>query len=409
MARKKSKTSVRAESEVRQLQHLQDVEKRTGRTLSVRTKAHLASLRIKVKKQRTSRFFTLPAEIRVRIYECVFAEYHDPNELYKTTARYFRPGYEGRLKTDTTMLLTCRRVWIEANHLPLKLATHAFWFFNGPLDLARLKQGAAADMDIENGDETKRVPSEINRYQSFFQRMTPLNRLQLNRIHIFASQPWLQNFGLDPTTLFQVDWFNANHVTITIRDSEWGAWKDMGESDVDRSWLETLLRSPNLRDIQTLHLEFEMNVNEEEKLEAIISRFSNLRGRYFKRRGDVVNGQWERLSFSSPKQDNLGGGSTCRTFYTTRVITWVSTRSHEGLHKHPRGYWICDGELEDFRSERQKFMAETRKRGGRRSKSVWYRNHWQPRYLSEKEIEKQDEAAAHVEYWIQEGSLLRLI
>ena len=194
MARKRTKTLAHYESRPPPLkQH--PIEEQTGRWLSMRTETHSASTRINVNAQRASRFFALPPEVRLRIYESVFAENPDPTALYRSSAPYFRPGHERLPRTDTTLLLTCRRIWLEANHLPLKLATHRFWFFNGPLDLARLKQSArtlAATQPFggivmdESDAEENRIPLENERYREFFERLTPLDRTQLGHVQIFA-------------------------------------------------------------------------------------------------------------------------------------------------------------------------------------------------------------------------------
>ena len=148
----------------------------TGRHVSIRTIAKSPALRMKINTQEQSPFFDLPPELRLLIYQLTLAEYSDSKNLYEPSTSYWRPGFEGSQKTDTALLLSCRKFWLEANRLPLKLATHNFWFHNGPFDLARLRQNAtmldATMLDPNKAGqerirESTRVPTETQRYKSF--------------------------------------------------------------------------------------------------------------------------------------------------------------------------------------------------------------------------------------------------
>ena len=54
--------------------------------------------------------------------------YDHEEDKYKEDDFYYRPEHRARHITSTSLLLTCRRSWLEANHLPLQLGDHSFWF-----------------------------------------------------------------------------------------------------------------------------------------------------------------------------------------------------------------------------------------------------------------------------------------
>lgn len=166
---------------------LKEIQSRTHKQVSIRPDAPTRRLRFGIRRQRASRFFKLPAELRLRIYELIFAPYDDVSYPYKSTEAHYRPGYEARHQTCATFLSACRRVWLEANHLPLKLAAHTFWFFRGPFDAQRLRENPAALRDNRHPP----VPTEADRYHDFFRKLTTLNSTHLNQVHIFASLGWL--------------------------------------------------------------------------------------------------------------------------------------------------------------------------------------------------------------------------
>ena len=399
---------------------LEAIEGKTGRSLSLRTRTPLAVLRVGVNRQRSSRLLSLPTELRLLIYEFVFHQYEDEARQYKGSAPYRRPGYAAPRKTDTTLLLTCRRVWLEANHLPLQLSIQAFWFYNGPLDLQRLTQSASTlreSIDKSQSQKNKRTPSEPDRYVEFFKSLTPLNFAQLNHVHIFASQAWVSTFCsravLDQ--YFDRALFTARKLTFTIRDGEWGAWKSASANGIDTEWLREILGSGNLRDLQEFRLELELNDAVQEKLDAVAGVFAGLQGKFFKRSGEIISGQWTKCSPQSALPTSTGADmeKSAQTVYSTRTISWKCTKPRMGMLKHPRGFLIQDGELQNFRSIRQKFLqTRARKRGGRRSLPSMYRNHWKPQYANDeelKQLEKQDTATNLMESWTQQGSLLRLV
>lgn len=359
------------------------IEKQTGRILSIRTSTPLARLRTRVKNQTQSVFFIkLPPELRHRVYEYVFSEAQS-GKAYSRTAKWTRPGYTAPTRTYTAFLSTCRRVWLEAHYLPMSLSTPTFWFWNGPRDLARIEQSYAALDDGHIGGIA--IPaSETEHLQRFFKNLTPLNRMDVKRVHIFASEAWLSALSL--ADHFSKLWFAARVLTITIRETDWSR---AGAGGVNTAWLEMLLASPPVGDIQELRMELEMRAVDSQKLFAVAVTFASVAPGNFTCNSAIESASWENI--------------------VSTTITWKANRLAPAVRKHPRGYTIRDGAVEPFVGE--PLWGKPQKRGGRRSQSVWRRNHWEADVSTPegKKARRDGKAAALTEKWLAEGSLLCLV
>ncbi|KAI4667534.1 uncharacterized protein J4E79_002223 [Alternaria viburni] len=116
----------------------------TRQRLARATRRHLASLTPSTSHpQQQSLFFTLlPAEIRFTIYQHVLSQQHDPTrpiDIHSISPLY-RPLHTYLTKIDTSLLLTCRLIYIEAHQIPLRSSTHHFrylgstsWLYNGDI------------------------------------------------------------------------------------------------------------------------------------------------------------------------------------------------------------------------------------------------------------------------------------
>lgn len=85
-------------------------------------------------QEQSSLFSSLPREIRDLIWGFATSPVEDPEHQYATNEYYYRPGHTARHKTCYNLLLTCRRVWLEANAMPMLQAEHAFWFYRAAPD-----------------------------------------------------------------------------------------------------------------------------------------------------------------------------------------------------------------------------------------------------------------------------------
>lgn len=71
----------------------------------------------------------IPAEIRNTIFDYALSEYtkttgaldpESPRSRYPKNTHYTRPNYEGKKTMNVALLQTCRRIYLEAYHIPFK-------------------------------------------------------------------------------------------------------------------------------------------------------------------------------------------------------------------------------------------------------------------------------------------------
>lgn len=60
-------------------------------------------------------FSAIPSEIRNDIFRLALQVYVDAERLYDRETYWARPGVEGSLRMDTSLLRTCKRIWCETN------------------------------------------------------------------------------------------------------------------------------------------------------------------------------------------------------------------------------------------------------------------------------------------------------
>lgn len=73
-------------------------------------------------------FGQLPKEIRDLIFSFATDQYEDMQNKYSETAFHYRPGNRGPLTTSTSLLSTCRRIWLETSQLPIRKSKITMWF-----------------------------------------------------------------------------------------------------------------------------------------------------------------------------------------------------------------------------------------------------------------------------------------
>ena len=106
---------------------MRDIEQRSGRIVSIETELTEENL-AKCILQFQSPLFRLPAEVRNAIFEYACQPYPNDNSPFNGDDYYYRPESRVRQITSTSLIRTCRRAWLEANHLPLGIGDHTFWF-----------------------------------------------------------------------------------------------------------------------------------------------------------------------------------------------------------------------------------------------------------------------------------------
>ncbi|KAL8895493.1 MAG: hypothetical protein Q9207_008151 [Kuettlingeria erythrocarpa] len=150
-------------------------------------------------------FSTLPPEVRNSIFELALTAYEDSTRKCKRNRFSYRPGFTCPHRIDTSLLLTCRRVYTETASLPASINEHVSWYWRGPLTMRKNE----LPMDDSPGSS--------------------LRRRELRRIHIFAQQFWLEDnspqargFGTF-TGLWR--FAHPTQLKITIRHTDWWWWE----------------------------------------------------------------------------------------------------------------------------------------------------------------------------------------
>lgn len=198
-------------------------------------------------------FSVLPRELRDHIWAFATAPYEDPNEKFEQTAYYYRPGHAARLKTDTAILLTCRRAWLEANALPMLQAEHSFYY---------------------------RRPAPDKRDPEWTAKLTAHNRQNFGHLHLFVQMYAIEGLKADRGRLREYFLktpaapgdFQPRMLHVTVRHTDWWNWENEAPLHLKDPWVQALLDSPDLRSTQTLRLELETLDYKVDQLAPILER-----------------------------------------------------------------------------------------------------------------------------------------
>ena len=232
-------------------------------------------------------FGRIPAEIRTQIFRQALTAHYDKSRPFPPTACFYRPGHRYALKTDTNLLLTCRRVYNETAALPVAINEYCFWYWRAP-------------------------PSTDPQYNKIY-NAHPLTarRQQMKTFHLFTQQFWLEDTNMYAGSnqgfaswvrLRDVPELRPNTLIITIRHSDWWWWesgqrlkldpKKTGQADLynlkrptdgfdKRSWGAQFSM---LSDLQEFRLELETVESKKNELDVIVER---ARGWKFLTKDDV--------------------------------------------------------------------------------------------------------------------------
>ena len=143
-------------------------------------------------------FALLPAEIRRQIFQFTLLSYPDESRPYSRHTYWYRPGYTHARVITTSLLLTCRRIYLETDLLPLTQNEHVFW-----------------------GVERSRIPPYTSSYLlDGTMRLSQRNAIQ--RVHLFTQQYWLEDWK-NQWLAFSQSWPDGcpPNLKITIRHTDW--------------------------------------------------------------------------------------------------------------------------------------------------------------------------------------------
>lgn len=205
-------------------------------------------------------FSVLPPEIRNYIFYIALTPYEDLSNPYPENDFCYRPGHRAKLLLSTTLLLTCRRIWLEANHWPMEQTVHTFWY-----------------------DESRRPPwqrqSAVSRLHRLNQSLTPTQQAALKHVQIFAQMYWLEGKLCSNSALLdsvEVLFSGLETFTITVRHSDWWFWESDDPLVLKVEWVRELLRSRKVRHVKELRLELETLERKMGQLRPILAELGGL-------------------------------------------------------------------------------------------------------------------------------------
>jgi hypothetical protein len=169
-------------------------------------------------------FSHLPAELRNRIFTLALLRYDDESQKpYPFHTYYTRPGYMYPKRIDTSLLATCRRIYLETRLVPLNINEHVFWCFCGP-------RMAHSDPWL------------------YFSRMTHDQRCSVVRVHFFTRMYWLE--GTFPIVCDLQTMAIPKHLKITIRHSDWWDWEKNEQLGMKMDWTRNLYKLEGLEELE---------------------------------------------------------------------------------------------------------------------------------------------------------------
>lgn len=144
-------------------------------------------------------FSTLPAEIRNYIFYYALLTYPDSARPYSKHSFWYRPGYTHARAIAVALLLTCRRIYLETDLLPVVHNEHVIW-----------------------GVEKSRIPSGSTNYLLHDRHMKISQRNAVRVVHLFTQQFWLEDWK-NQWLAFTTSWPEGGpeKIRITIRHTDW--------------------------------------------------------------------------------------------------------------------------------------------------------------------------------------------
>jgi hypothetical protein len=220
--------------------------------------------------------------MRNRIFIIALTAYDNRDKPYHAQNWFYRPGWHFHAQISTTLLCTCKRVYLECHLLPLAVNSHTFWA--GPARAPPAEYFLGAKWNA-SGD-----------FRGFFNKLTAEQRGAVGELHFFFQQCALEvvRFSppLDPDSSRPIA---ARKLKITIRHQDWYWWEhderlgicpwnrgrttwdrmDTPMPGTSRDWAATLGWGAQLQYIEGLkefELEMETLVAKTGQMDAIVER-----------------------------------------------------------------------------------------------------------------------------------------
>ncbi|KAF2768085.1 hypothetical protein EJ03DRAFT_337216 [Teratosphaeria nubilosa] len=229
------------------------VEGRTKRVVVMETDEFEARGKF-LDQEQSPLFGMLPRELRDMIWALALAPFEDAEHKFDPTEHYCRPGHTARLKTDYRLLLTCRRIWLEAHAMPMLQAEHSFYYYRAAPD--------ACD-------------------PQWMLSLTEKNLQDFGHLHLYCQMYAVEQRltttpgavrGMFLNTLPYPGDFQPRMLHVTLRHTDWYWWEHDAPLELQDDWVKALLNSPDLRSTETLVLEMETLDYKVDQLLPIVER-----------------------------------------------------------------------------------------------------------------------------------------
>lgn len=240
-----------------------DIETRTKKSLAIETSPSPENISKCNQQQQSPLFGVLPAEIRNDIFALALLQYEDLTQPYPENDFCYRPGHRARRILSTELLLTCRRIWLEANHWPMEQAVHSFWF----------------DYERRPSWTRRNAYNDDVRFTRFMDNFSSKSSLRIKHIQVSAQMYWFERnleysdiWGyLDGKSL------NLDTFTVTIRHTDWWLWESDDPLRFDEDRIRALLRTPGASHIAEFRLELETLEWNMNQLRPILDKLRSLK------------------------------------------------------------------------------------------------------------------------------------
>jgi hypothetical protein len=163
--------------------------------------------------------FTLPAELRNRIFAIALLSYNEERGI----AYYYYNSYYVNKIINTSLLSTCRRIYLETHLVPLYINEHLFWCQPGIPDL-----------------------------RLYFSRLTYSQRCAVVQVHFLADIDWLVNTLPSVCNLRVMSC--TKHLKITIRNGGLWEYDKNGRLSMKKNWTKNLVK---LKSLETLEVKLQ--------------------------------------------------------------------------------------------------------------------------------------------------------
>ena len=240
-----------------------DIETRTKKSLAIETSPSPENISKCNQQLQSPLFGILPAEIRNDIFSLALLQYEDPTQPYPENDFCYRPGHRARRILSTELLLTCRRIWLEANHWPMEQAVHSFWF----------------DYERRPSWTRRYAFNDDVRFIQFLHNFSSESSLRIKHIQVSAQMYWFERY-LEHSDIWDCldgKSLNLDTFTLTIRHTDWWLWESDDPLRLDEDRIRALLRTPGASHIAEFRLELETLEWNMNQLRPILDKLRSLK------------------------------------------------------------------------------------------------------------------------------------